>query len=58
MLGCVHLPREREAFRDRRHQAFLLELAVGDTDVKTIVSAVAEVRLGQAAELTVDRQED
>src|SRR6266705_6433226 len=58
MLGCVHLPRELEPFRDRRPETLVLELVVRDTDLETVVFSMAKIRLEQAGELTVDRQED
>jgi hypothetical protein len=58
MLGCVHLPRKLEPFRDRRPETLLLELVVRDTHLETVVFSMAKIRLEQAGELAVDRQED
>jgi hypothetical protein len=58
MLGCVHLPRELEAFRGRCPKTLRLEFVIRDTDREAVIPAVAKVQLEQAGELAVDRQED
>jgi hypothetical protein len=58
MLGCVVLPRKLEPLRGLRPDTLRLEFLVCETELEAIVSSMAKVRLEQAGELSVDRQEN